>query len=223
MSTPLLPQSFWFRLGFPCRRVDGLPRTRGARLLGLPPECRLAEPTRLDGREPWAEVRAAWNPEGLAIEVLAEGTLAVDDVEDRVDDAQLVRFWVDTRDTRNVSRATRFCHAFEVRFVRGRGKSRSSALATIRQKAIARAVADAPVASPDDLSARVESLATRWRLEVFLPARALNGFDPEVNRRLGFMYQLTDPLREPLILGAGREFPVGENPGLWATLELVSP
>ena len=37
MSTPLLPQAFWFRVSIPCRRVDGLPRTgpRG-RLLDLP-------------------------------------------------------------------------------------------------------------------------------------------------------------------------------------------
>ena len=53
-----------------------------------------------------------------------------------------------------------------------------------------------------------------------LPAEALNGFDPDTNRRLGFAYQVTDPDRGDQFLGVGREFPVAEDPSLWATLEL---
>jgi hypothetical protein len=62
-----------------------------------------------------------------------------------------------------------------------------------------------------------------WRMEVFLTAEALHGFDPETNRRLGFAYQVTDPVRGDQFLSVGREFPVGEDPSLWATLELVEP
>ena len=31
---------------------------------------------------------------------------------------------------------------------------------------------------------------------------------------------MTDHVREDQFLGVGRDFPVGENPSLWATLEL---
>ena len=58
-------------------------------------------------------------------------------------------------------------------------------------------------------------------LELFLPAQALSGFDPDTNRRLGFAYQIGDHVREDQFLGVGREFPVGENPSLWSTLELT--
>ena len=55
---------------------------------------------------------------------------------------------------------------------------------------------------------------------MFLPAKALHGFDPETNRRLGFAFQVSDAEREDQFLGVGRDFPIGENPSLWSTLEL---
>ena len=81
-------------------------------------------------------------------------------------------------------------------------------------------MADAPIASPDVLSMHAELSRAGWLLELFLPARALHGFDPETNRRLGFAYQVSDHEREDQFLGVGRDFPLGENPSLWATLEL---
>jgi len=218
MSTPLLPQAFWFRLAVPCTRVDDLPRTKGARLLGLPPSCRLPEMSRLDGKAPWADVRVAWNPAGLAVEVCAEGDLAALDSMRYPDGVYGVHVWVDTRDTRDVSRATRFCHRFDAKLASGKGKG--GLAVEVAQRTIARAVADAPLCRPEALTARVERLKTVWRLELFLPAAVLHGFDPETNRRLGFVYQVTDPERGDQFLGVGREFPIGENPSLWATLEL---
>ena len=54
-----------------------------------------------------------------------------------------------------------------------------------------------------------------------VPTRtALNGFDPDTNRRLGFAYQIADHVHDDQFLGVGREFPLGENPSLWSTLEL---
>ena len=85
--------------------------------------------------------------------------------------------------------------------------------------AIARAMADAPIAPPDVLSTGLAELTqTGWLL--VSPARALHGFDPETNRRLGFAYQVSDHKREDQFLGVGRDFPLGENPSLWVTLEL---
>ena len=54
-----------------------------------------------------------------------------------------VHFWIDTRDTRDVSRATRFCHHFVVKLTR-RGL-RGKLTAEVFQRPIARAVADAPI------------------------------------------------------------------------------
>ncbi len=130
----------------------------------------------------------------------------------------VAQFWVDTRDTRNVSRATKFCHRFEVRL--DRGDSRGRLQAQRDSASDPRAVAEAPLGRFDDIPVRVELSRTSWILELFLSNDVLNGFDPDTNRRLGFAYQIADFHREDQFLGVGRDFPIGENPSLWATLEL---
>src|SRR4051794_1556772 len=172
MTTPLLPQTFWFRLAVRCRRVDGLPLKGAKRLLDLPEICRLPQTARLDGKTPWAEVRAAWNPGGLAVAVEAEGSLAGLGGVDRPEAQYGVQVWVDTRDTRDVSRATRFCHRFDARLVPGLSKTALGV--KVQPRSIARAVADAPLARADLVEARAERLKKGWRLELFFPAEALN-------------------------------------------------
>jgi hypothetical protein len=220
MGKALLPQAFWFRLSAPCPRVEEIPR-RGARggLLDLPATCAVPDLSSLEGRVAWASVRLAWNPRGLGIAILADAPASkAARSADRPEGFADVNLWIDTRDTRNVSRATRFCHRFTAHLTLGRDCA--SLDVDVSQRAIARAVADAPISSPDVLSMHAELSRAGWLLELFLPARALHGFDPETNRRLGFAYQVSDHEREDQFLGVGRDFPLGENPSLWATLEL---
>jgi len=149
-------------------------------------------------------------------------------IADEIDDLQLapdrpegfadVQFWVDTRDTRDVSRATRFCHRFAAP-LRLPGPGRKLEVEVV-QRSIARAVADPPMSRTGLIESRTELTRSGWTLEVFLPAQVLNGFDPETNRRLGFAYQVADHVRNDQFLGVGRDFPIGENPSLWSTLEL---
>lgn len=217
MSTTLLPQVFWFRLGLACPRVDGIPRSKG-RLLDLPESCRLPEMTSLADREPWADVRLAWNPGGLGIAVEVRdkpGRFAFDpNLPDASDGVQL---WIDTRDTRDIHRASKFCHRFSAVLVPGPGAKLG---VKVSLKPIHRAQADPPKVKADAVHSRAEKLRKGWRMELFFPAESLHGFDPETNRRLGFNYQVTDPDRGDQFLGVGRDFPIGEDPSLWATLEL---
>jgi hypothetical protein len=219
MTSTLLPQAFWFRVAASCPRVEGIPRA-GAKgpLLDLPDEGALPELAALDGRPSWASVRVGWNAEGLGVAIRAEGLGANARTPDRPEGFATVNVWVDTRDTRNVSRATRYCHRFAARLKLG--KDRKTLTADLEQRPIARATADAPLAPRDLLASRAELRKDGWSLELFLPARALHGFDPETNRRLGFAYQVADHDRDDQFLGIGREFPLGENPSLWSTLEL---
>lgn len=219
MSTsPLIPQSFWFRLALRCPRVEAIPRPKG-RLLDLPASCRLPETPRLDGRAPWAEVRVGWNPGGLgvAVEVTDKpGPIAHDPIlPDASDGLQL---WIDTRDTRDVHRATRFCQRFSAVLVPGKANALGVA---VTPRPIHRALADPPKVKADAILARADRTRKGWRMELFLPAEALHGFDPETNRRLGLNYQVTDPDRGDQFLTVGRDFPTGEDPSLWATLELL--
>jgi hypothetical protein len=218
MGASLLPHAFWFRLTAHCPRIDEIPRLgpRG-RLLDLTDSAALPELSSLEGRAAWATVRVGWNPRGLGIAILADRSNPREGA-DRPEGFAEVNLWVDTRDTRNVSRATRFCHRFGARLTLQ--EDRKTLHADVSQRPIARAMADAPICSSHLLQARAELNRSGWILELFLPAQALHGFDPETNRRLGFAYQVSDHEREDQFLGVGRDFPLGENPSLWATLEL---
>lgn len=222
MSSPsLLPQAFWFRWTFACPRVDGIPRkSEVGRLLDLPESCKLPAAKRLEGETPWSDVRVAWNPGGLAIQAEVTGKVAPISYDPYVaDNSDELQVWIDTRDTRDVHRATRFCHRFRAAMRSDRGGKALDVL--LDQSPIHRALADAPLSPPGSIQTRVEKMRSGWRVEMFLAAEALNGFDPETNRRLGFFYQVTDPDRGAEFLGVGRDFPVGEDPSLWATLELT--
>ncbi len=218
MSTPLLPQAFWFRVAAPCRRVEDVPRAKG-RLLDLAESCALPDLGALEGRPSWARARAGWNSSGLAMAFeVVDKAGPISPEPGRATGVDGVQVWLDTRDTRNVHRATRFCHRFAASLAAGAGRA---LVAEVAQKPIARAIADAPTAKAGAVAARAERTLSGWRLELFFPADVLHGFDPETNRRLGFAYQVTDPDRGDQFFGVGREFPVGEDPSLWATLELL--
>ncbi len=219
MTKALLPQAFWFRIAASCPRLEEIPRPDDRqRLLDLPDSCALPDWGELEGRTSWAEIRLAWNPRGLGIAVRAEGLSDLQLAPDRPEGFADIHFWVDTRDTRDISRASRFCHRFTAS-LRLRMPGRKLDVEVV-QRPIARAVADAPLSRPGLIASRAELSRAGWSVEVFLPAQALNGFDPETNRRLGFAYQVSDHAREDQFLGVGRDFPIGENPSLWATLEL---
>lgn len=220
-NTPLIPQSFWFCWHFGCRRDDSLPREGGrTRLLDLPRSCTIPALATVEGREPWAHLRAAWSPAGLAIAAEVQGKIGPIRSPDpeEPDFGDSVQLWIDTRDTRDIHRATRYCHRFMATLVpAARGSGLEVRLA---QRPIHRAIADAPQAPPGSILHRAERLKDGWLLELFFRASSLNGYDPDTNRRLGLMVEVNDPDRGDQHLGVGREFPVGEDPSLWSTLVL---
>ena len=67
---------------------------------------------------------------------------------------------------------------------------------------------------------RSRSKKTGYRVEAFLPAAVLHGFDPEQNPRLGFFLAVRDGELGDHLLSGGAEFPYWEDPSLWSTLEL---
>jgi hypothetical protein len=219
MSSALLPQAFWFRVSAASPRIENIPiEGPDGPLLDLPTSCTIPDLAALEGRKSWALVRMGWNARGLGIAVQADGLGSNAKSPDRPEGFASISLWIDTRDTRNVSRATRHCHRFQARLTLSRDKK--SLRSIVEQRPIARATAEAPLSPPSLFEHRADLLKKGWRFELFLPAKALNGFDPDASRRLGFAYQISDAEREDQYLGVGRDFPLGENPSLWSTIEL---
>lgn len=220
---PVIPHRFLFRYSCPVRYQESLPGS-GKRIVDLPEEFRLLPLDELDNAATFGELRLAWNPNGLGIQLRVTGKKhppVVSTTDPKSGDG--LHLWIDTRNTQSIHRASRFCHSFFL----SPGKPTSGAttegagLPLARQLPIARAREDADLADPEDILVASRILKTGYQLEAWLPSSILHGFDPEANPRLGFYFSITDAELGEQFLSVGRDFPFEHDPSLWATLELV--
>ena len=214
----LIPARFLFRVAYPCRYVKEMPR-RGERLLDLPADCRLDNFAAMDGQKNFAEVALAWNELGLGLQVEVRGKdkgPQGDVARPRGSDG--VTLWLDTRDARAGHRATRTCH--QLHFLSAGGGEDHDDPAFVQSK-INRALDDAPHVSQSGVLVKRSPRKGGYVLEAFIPAAALNGYDPEQHPRLGFFWSVRDDELGEQLLSITPEFPFWEDPSLWAVLELV--
>lgn len=214
----LVTPSFLFRLSIPAVHIPALPRATG-RLLDLPEACRLPSLSELDSRRDFADIRIAWNDNGLGISLAVSGKskMPVSNVASWPDSDGL-SVWIDTRNTQGVHRATRYCHQFCLLPIGG--KTRNDKPAVI-QVPLARAREEsAPMdLAQVQLSSEVDSKG--YWLEAWFPASAFIGFDPMASPKLGFHYKVQDRELGEQSLVIQSEFPVASDPSLWQTIELV--
>lgn len=212
----LLSERFLFRFAVPCRRQEPLWTSDGPQLGSqhVLPVLAALEPGRV-----FAEVRAGWSQAGLAFFVRVEGKKHPPWCrESRPDESDGLRVWIDTRDTHNIHRATRFCHQF-IFMPAGSGRALDDPVA--EQMLINRARENAAPVRPGVLQVRRQKRVDGYLLEAFVPAAALTGFDPAESPRLGFTYAVVDRELGEQTFSCGGEFPYREDPSLWATLDLV--
>ena len=214
----LLPGRFLFRVAYPCRYVKDMPSEDDA-LLDLPESCRIDNFAAMEARPNFADVRLAWNELGLGLQVVVRGKAngpAGDAARPASSDG--VTLWVDTRDARAAHRASRTCHQFHFLPAGGGGERDEPAFV---QTKIHRALQDAPIAPSGAVPFRCERKRDGYRVEAFLPAAVLTGYDPEQNPRLGFTYAVRDLELGEQVLAVGSDFPYAEDPSLWSVLELT--
>jgi hypothetical protein len=216
---PFVPNRFLFRLAVPCRFVGTVPTLEGDELVDLPESCRLDNFAALDERRNFADVRLGWNEGGIAlqVEVSGKGDPPAGDAA-RPGSSDGFTLWLDTRDARSGHRASRFCHQFHF-LPTGGGPEKDEPV--VVQTRIHRAQQDAPLAPDGAIPFRGKITRAGYRLEAFLPASVLTGLDPEQNPRLGVAYLVRDRELGEQMLGAGTDFPLGEDPSLWSVLDLV--
>lgn len=215
----LVPYPFLFRYAFPVQYEAAMPKA-GDTLLGLKSSHELPFPGALEGGRPFATLFAAWNERGLglAVEVFDKRRPPIASVN-RPEFADGLHVWLDTRNTQNIHRASRFCHRF-VLAPTGGGRKQEDPFAL--GLPIPRAREDAPRDAADHIRVRSKIGPKGYRLEAWLPAESLSGFDTTTFTRLGFYAMVRDGDHagvQPLTVGA--EFPVDGDPSLWTTLDLV--
>jgi hypothetical protein len=216
MST-LLPHRFLFRYALPVRHSGKLPGS-GKKLLGLGPEFALADFSTLDKVTPFGALRLAWNEKGLGIAVEVKGKKRPPECPRQPPESgDGLRVFIDTRNTQNIHRASRYCQQFCL-FPAGWGPRGTDPWAV--QVPILRAREEAPRANTAEIGLAAGVSKTGYLLEAWLPASVLYGYDPEAQPRLGFYYALQDAELGEQYLSVGPEFPFAVDPSLWSTLDL---
>jgi hypothetical protein len=216
MAEQLLPTRFLFRFAAPCLRWDGAWTAKG---------CELSESNRLpslgeiEGQPGYADVRAGWNDAGLFFTVAVGGKKhPLWCRENKLEDSDGLQMWVDTRDTHNIHRASRFCHRFAF-LPAGGGRQFTESVAD--QLLVDRARENAHPVRPGMLKIHCTTGKDGYRMAIHLPAAALTGFNPIDNPRLGFTYYLFDREYGEQTFSMGTQFPFAADPSLWGTLELM--
>ena len=216
MTEPLLAPPFLFKFSVPCRYKAELWSDKGTQLDETHSLPFFGE---LEGKRRYAELRAAWNEEGLAFSLIVSGKTQPPWCRPtKLEDSDGLQLWIDTRNTQNIHRAGRFCHRFAF-FPSGIGQGGHEPFAA--QLGINRAK-ESPREMPRG-SIRTSSRRTKegYALESFVSGEALTGYNPVDQPQLGFFYAVVDRELGPQTFSLGPEFPFDEDPSLWGTLQLV--
>lgn len=215
MPSELLPSTFLFHFAVPCRYRRTIWSASGVK---LEEPYRIPSFGELDGQTPFADLRAAWNGTGLTFTLQVVGKKSsLWCRASRLEESDGLHLWIDTRDTRNIHRASRYCHRF-VFLPTGDGPRYQTSVAAWLP--INRAKEDPKAVASGVLQVRGLVQSSGYQLQAHLPAAALTGFDPQEHPRLGFCFAVVDRELGWQTLSVGSEFPFADDPSLWGSLIL---
>jgi hypothetical protein len=210
-----VPKNLSFRYRIACRKI---PAAASAKTT-LDESYRLPNFSELEDMKPFAEVRMGWDSGGLVVWVEVKGkSKSLWCRESAILESDGVQVWVDTRDTHNVHRATKFCHWF-IGMPTGGGAKKDKPIGNMLK--INRSREDSPTLNRQKISVTSKVSKTGYQMTLFIPAKALNGWNVEEQRQLGFNVAVIDSEKGWQTLAIGPELPISEDPSLWQTVQLV--
>jgi hypothetical protein len=210
----VLPYRTFFQFEFPVHYCAKPPRPLGD--VSHWPAKYMASPlVELEEREPFADVYWAWNEDGFHVAF---------DVPNRTSRPQCdpthwwkkngMRLCIDTRDARDIKRATRFCHFFYF-LPTGGGKSGKTPVVGTHRMSRAKEPPPEIDLSKIKIAAHVER--TGYTLEAAIPASCLHGWDPAEHPRIGLFYKVKDSQHGSQHLSADDDLGWNVDPSTWAT------
>jgi hypothetical protein len=213
--SPLVNPAALFKLRLSCPRRPVLWPPSPA---GLDEACRLPPLAHLAGVPDLLDLFLAWNEEGLGVRGIARGVGSGRWCHPtRAEDSDGLHLWIATRPTGDSHRAGRFCRRLALLPTGG-------GLRADRPVAVAAVIprtSELPAPLPEG-AIRIESAATTdgWRIDAFIGAAALPGWDPQEVPRLGFFAALVDRRLGRLPCYAPPEYPWDSDPTTWVELAL---
>ena len=218
MANFFIPQRAFFTYSFACPFRPDPPRIDG-NLRDWDESYLVPDLMGVEGLESHADLYMAWNDEGLyfGLQVKRKTHYKID--PKNYDRGDCLELFLDTRDLKDVHRATRYCHHFYF-LPGGSGKDGKSPIG--RQTSIERAREQAPPCPEESIQVALRRLKRSYQMEIKLPALGLNGFQPREFNRLGFTYLLHDSQRGLQTWSAGRDKLATQDPASWGTIEFAS-
>ncbi|MEM7312046.1 MAG: sugar-binding protein [Planctomycetota bacterium] len=211
----LLEPTFLFRFSVPCLPLDSLWSNDAE----LPESFQIPSFSELEDAPQFADVRMGWHADGIGVSVRVTGKKQPTWCRSsRIEDSDGIAIWIDTRDTQNIHRASRFCHHF-IFCPQGTGKSMSEPVGRLIQ--INRAKDNPKPVKDGDLKLKSKVTKDGYVLRAAIPASALTGYDPQEQRRMGFTFAVMDRELGWQTFSISNEFPIESDPSLWGTVELV--
>jgi hypothetical protein len=213
----LVPNRYLFKFEFPLRYRES-PEIDGD-LDDWSNEHLLPDWSGLDNQERIADLYAGWNESGLFVAARVRGRKSPFQCNPK-------QFWkgdnlrvmTDMRDTRDLKRASRYCQQF---FFLPSGGGSDGRRPTAGPAKIQRATEEAPLPDAEVIQVAARREGPTYTLEGFIPAEALNGWDPAEHPRIGLYVILEDK-------DLGQQFPtVGDDlywyvdPSTWPTAVLT--
>lgn len=209
-----LPARLLFRFAASCRYVGRRWSRDG---IDLSAEYRLPDLHSLEvGMPGFADVRMGWNEQGLLFSVWMPISRPLPSKRTRDDrGGDEISLWIDTRDVHDVHRATRYCHRFYIEIM---GRHVQASIAPIQNARGKPKEIDESL-----LCALLVADSDKQRIDVFIPAAAMTGYDPVEHPRLGFNYVVRHQSWGEQMFSNGSPLPYRTDPSLWGTLELAPP
>ncbi len=185
----------------------------------LPEKYRVPAFNEFEGQASFADIRVGWNDDGLIFSANITGKKqSLWCRETQLLDSDGLQIWVDTRDTHNLHRATKFCH-WILLMPTGGGAEKDKAITNMLK--INRSKDDSPNINRAKISLNSKITKNGYLLSAFIPSNCLHGWNTADHRNIGFNYAVVDRELGWQTLAIGPELPIAENPSLWQTLSLV--
>jgi hypothetical protein len=212
----MFSKPFLYRFRFPCGYVPA--ESAALNETYQLPNVNGLEDSALQSGLPF-DFRIGWNETGLLFSLIVSSKkqppLCLATQPDESDGIQIC---LDTRDIKDIHRASRFCHRL-LFMPLGRGQDRSQPAAVWLP--IHRAKEHPNPIDLFQIKMQSKVSAAGYQLNVFLPGRVLTGFDPVEYPNLGFHFAVMDKEYGNSYFLVAPPLPYDQDPSLWGTLSMV--
>ena len=210
-----IPKNLLFRYRVNCQKFDGKPGSD----FELGEAYRMPHLGSFEAQIEFADVRIGWHEKGLFVSVsIDKKKQSLWCRPSDLLDSDGLQMWIDTRDTHNVHRATKFCHWFVI--LPSSGPKDDKPMVSMLK--INRSRGDSPTINRTPVKVSSKITKKGYELRAFIPGETLNGWNAAEHRNLGFNYGILDRELGWQTLAIGPQLPVQEDPSLWQTLHLAT-